>query len=91
MDRVRERNTEYIELIVSDSKKAAFLLSDQLNLTNFKVIDEHTLRVYDTRTAQNEMTKVLVVNDVMIESIHKKNSSLEDYFLSLLNGGELSA
>lgn len=91
MERVRERNTEYIELIVSDSKKAAFLLSDQLNLTNFKVIDEHTLRVYDTRTAQNEMTKVLVVNDVMIESIHKKNSSLEDYFLSLLNGGELSA
>ncbi|MDN4068932.1 ABC transporter ATP-binding protein [Paenibacillus vini] len=91
MDRVRERNTEYIELIVSDSKKAAFLLSDQLNLINFKVIDEHTLRVYDTRTAQNEMTKVLVVNDVMIESIHKKNSSLEDYFLSLLNGGELSA
>ncbi len=91
MDRVRERNTEYIELVVSDSKKAAFLLADQLNLANFKVIDEHTLRVYDVRAAQNEMTKVLVMNDVMIESIHKKNSSLEDYFLSLLNGGGLSA
>ncbi|RCX18237.1 ABC-2 type transport system ATP-binding protein [Fontibacillus phaseoli] len=91
MERVRERNTEYIELVVSDSKKAAFLLSDQLNLTNFKVIDEHTLRVYDARAAQNEISKVLIMNDVMIDSIHKKNSSLEDYFISLLNGGGLSA
>ncbi|WP_410771205.1 ABC transporter ATP-binding protein [Fontibacillus sp. BL9] len=91
MERVRERNTEYIEITVSDSKKAAFILSNDLSLTNFKVIDDHNLRVYDIRAAQNEISKVLIMNDVMIESIHKKNSSLEDYFISLLNGGGLSA
>lgn len=91
MDQIRERNTEYIELKVSDSNKAAFILSHQLHLDNFKVLDNHILRIYDSRASQNELTKVLVMNDVMIDSIHKKNSSLEDYFISLLNGGVLSA
>ncbi len=31
------------------------------------------------------------MNDVIIESIHKKNQSLEDYFLTLLNGGGIHA
>lgn len=91
MDRVRERNTDYIELKVGDSKKAAFVLTNQLNVSNFKVMDEFTVRVYDPRVRQNELTKTLVLHDVVIESIHKKNSSLEDYFLGLLNGGNRSA
>jgi len=91
MDRVRERNTDYIELKVADSKKAAFVLANQLELSNFKVMDEVTVRVYDPKVRQNELTKTLVLHDVVIESIHKKNSSLEDYFFSLLNGGNRSA
>ena len=30
------------------------------------------------------------MHDVAIESINKKNSSLEDYFLKLINGGEIN-
>lgn len=91
MDRVRERNTDYIELKVGDSKKAAFVLTNQLSVSNFKLMDEVTVRVYDPQVQQNELTKTLVLHDVVIESIHKKNSSLEDYFFSLLNGGNRSA
>ncbi|GIO87690.1 bacitracin ABC transporter ATP-binding protein [Paenibacillus faecis] len=91
MDRVRERNTDYIELKVGDSKKAAFVLTNQLSVSNFKLMDEVTVRVYDPQVQQNELTKTLVLHDVVIESIHKKNSSLEDYFLGLLNGGNRSA
>lgn len=91
MDRVRERNTDYIEVTASDSKKAAYVLSNYLHLENFKVIDDHVLRIYDSRAVQQEVSKTLIMHEVGIESIHKKNSSLEDYFLSLLNGGNLSA
>ncbi len=91
MQMVRDRNTEYVELVVSDSKKAAFILSNELDLANFKVIDEHLLRIYNLQKSQNEITKALIINGCMIESITKKNSSLEDYFISLLNGGSLHA
>lgn len=87
MDQVRETNTEYIELAVDDCRKAAYLLSDKLNLSNLKVIEDRVIRVYDTAIPQSEITKALVLSDIVIESIVKKNSSLEDYFLSLLNGG----
>ncbi|WEK53457.1 MAG: ABC transporter ATP-binding protein [Candidatus Cohnella colombiensis] len=91
MDQVRESNTEYVELIVNDSKKAAYILSHKLDITNLKVIDDCHIRIYDATVAHSQLTKTLVLNDVVIESIQKKNSSLENYFLSLLNGGDVRA
>lgn len=88
MDKVKERNSNYIEITLRDSKRAAFVLSNHLNITNFKVINEHIVRVYETRIAQNELNKALVMHDVVIESIYSKTNSLEDYFLSLLHGGQ---
>lgn len=87
MEQIREKNTEYIEFTTNDCKKAAFLLEKHLNVSNMRVIDNQIIRVYDPSVPQSSITKTLVMNDVVIESIHKKNSSLEDYFLSLLNGG----
>ncbi|MBN3524573.1 ABC transporter ATP-binding protein [Paenibacillus apiarius] len=91
MEQIREKNTEYIEFTTNDCKKAAFLLEKHLNVSNMRVIDNQIIRVYDPSVPQSSITKTLVMNDVVIESIHKKNSSLEDYFLSLLNGGGIVA
>lgn len=90
MERIRENHTEFIELTVHDSKRAAVILSHQLHVTNFKILDDQHIRIYDP-ISQSDVTKTLIMNDVSIDSIYKKNSSLEDYFLSLLHGGELSA
>lgn len=90
MERIRENHTEFIELMVNDSKRAGVILSHQLHVTNFKILDEQHIRIYDA-IPESEVTKTLIMNDVSVHSIHKKNSSLEDYFLSLLHGGELSA
>ncbi|MCE5168395.1 ABC transporter ATP-binding protein [Paenibacillus profundus] len=91
MEQIREKNTEYIEFTTNDCKKAAFLLEKHLGVSNLRVMDDHIIRVYDPSVPQSSITKTLVMNDVVIESIHKKNSSLEDYFLSLLNGGGIVA
>jgi len=87
MESIRESNTEYIQLVTSDSKKAAYILSNNLNISNFKVIDNGVIRIYTNTVPQSIISKTLILNDVAIEAITKKNSSLEDYFLNLLNGG----
>ncbi|GFZ30336.1 bacitracin ABC transporter ATP-binding protein [Clostridium zeae] len=91
MEAVKERNTEYIELVTNDYKKAAYVLSRNLNISNFRVEDNGEIKIYDDNISSNIIFKTLVLNDVEIESVIKKKSSLEDYFLHLLNGGGISA
>lgn len=88
MNEVRMKNSEYIEIVTNDCTRAAFLLEDKLGIHNIRVMDERMIRVYDPNIQQGVLTKELVMNDILIESIHKKNSSLEEYFLSLLDGGD---
>ncbi|GGB69394.1 ABC transporter ATP-binding protein [Fictibacillus barbaricus] len=91
MDEITDQNMEYIEVMSNDCKRIAYVLEHHLSINNFKVIDEQFIRIYDTQISQSEITKALVLNDVNIESIQTKRSSLEDYFLSLLNGGGIHA
>jgi ABC-2 type transport system ATP-binding protein len=91
MNEIREQNTEYIELAVNDMNKAVYVLEDLLKITNYKVIDETRMRIYDSLVTQSEISKAFILNGVMIEEINKKNHSLEDYFLTLINGGGISA
>ncbi|MCP1125417.1 bacitracin ABC transporter ATP-binding protein [Bacillus sp. AFS018417] len=91
MKSINGKQTEYIEVTVQDVKQAAYVLENKLRLTNFKVMNENTIRIYEARIAQQEISKTLIMNDIVIEGINKKHSSLEDYFLNLMNGGGIHA
>lgn len=86
MDSIRGQNTEYIEFITNEVSKAVYVLEHKLRLSNFKVMDHNTIRVYDGGTTQRELNKALVLEDVELESISMKKHSLEDYFLNLIGG-----
>ncbi|MEC2057058.1 ABC transporter ATP-binding protein [Peribacillus psychrosaccharolyticus] len=91
MKDIRDRNTEYIELSTEQTKKAVYVLEEILAITNYKLLDDSIIRIYSTEHTQRDISKALILNDVSIEALSKKNHSLEDYFLSLINGGGLSA
>lgn len=88
MESVRESNTEYIEIVTKDCTRALFILENDLNISNFKVIDNVLIRIYDLKLFQKDISKVLILKDIEIEAISRKNNTLEDYFLNLLNGGK---
>lgn len=88
MENIRESNTEYIEIVTKDCTKAAFILENDLNISNFKIIDNTLIRIYDLNLSQKEISKVLILKNIEIEAISRKNNTLEDYFLNLLNGGK---
>ncbi|MCX4298406.1 MAG: ABC transporter ATP-binding protein [Lachnospiraceae bacterium] len=87
MKEISEMNTAYIELAVENTKKAAYVLADKLELSNFKVIDEKCIRIYDACIDTKDISKALAMNEVEINSISKKAESLEDYFLKLTGEG----
>ncbi|WP_226671205.1 ABC transporter ATP-binding protein [Metabacillus litoralis] len=91
MDQIRELNTGYIEMNVNDVKKALYIIENKLRLVNYKVVGENGIRIYDQSASLPVISKMLILNDVAIEEIYNKNDTLEDYFLSIINGGGISA
>ena len=54
-----------------------------MNVTNFKIMDESKIRIYDHHVSTQELSRVLALNDIEIVAIGKKAESLEDYFLKM--------
>lgn len=91
LDETKVELSGYVSIMVNDTKKASYILDYELKLKNFKISSEHEIRIYDLNISQSELTRTLIMNDIEVDGISKKESSLEEYFLSLLKEGEISA
>jgi ABC-2 type transport system ATP-binding protein len=56
-------------------------LHDKLGINNFKVLDDQVIRIYATEVPQLTISKTLILEDINIESIDKKRTTLEEYFI----------
>ena len=83
METVEEMNLVYIELSVTDTKRAAYVLSDKCGLGNFKIMEDRLIRIYDKKATVQDLTKALAMNEVDIAAIGRKAETLEDYFLKI--------
>lgn len=83
MKEMEQMSLAYVELSVVSTKKAAYVLSEKLHLTNFKIIEDGQIRIYDNRVSTQELSKVLTLNDVEIIALGRKAETLEDYFLKM--------
>jgi len=91
MESINEEQTDYIEVKIQNVKKAAFILDNHLGIKNYKIMSEQTIRIYEMTATQQEISKALIMNDIEIESINKKHSSLEEYFMNLMSGEGIHA
>ena len=90
MKEISEMNTAFIELTAENTQKAAYVLSDKLNLSNFKIMDDSRIRIYELSASTQKISKELLLNGVEMTSITRHTESLEDYFLKLTGEGEKS-
>ncbi|MEY8413622.1 ABC transporter ATP-binding protein [Lachnospiraceae bacterium 62-26] len=90
MKEISEMNTAFIELAAENTQKAAYVLSDKLNLSNFKIMDDSRIRIYELSASTQKISKELLLNGVEMTSITRHTESLEDYFLKLTGEGEKS-
>lgn len=87
MQDIEEMNLNYVEISVTDEKRAAYVLAEMLKLHNFKEFDNGKIRIYDHSVSTQQLTKTLALNDVEVMGIGKKAETLEDYFLKLTGEG----
>lgn len=83
MKEIEEMSLAYIELTVDNPKKAAYILSEKLGLSNFKIIENNTIRIYDQHVSTQALSKAMALDDVVVTALGKQSETLEDYFLKM--------
>lgn len=83
MKEIAEKSLAYLELKTSDSIRAAWILSDQMHVSNFKQMDDGILRIYDSGISSSEIARQFTKHQVKIQGLSEIRESLEDYFLSI--------
>ena len=91
MDTIRQRNTDYIELVTSDCRKASHVLEHTLRHFDYKAVDGRTIRIYKPNLVPSDILRALVMEGVDIDSFSKQTGSLEHYFIELIQGGHVYA
>lgn len=76
----------YLDLKVSDSAVAAFILEDVFKTTHYEVFPNHEIKIYGLLDKSGEICLELAKKDVRVLSIESKGQDLEGYFMNLMGG-----
>lgn len=87
IEEIHKHQTEYISLQVDDVAHAATLL-EQMDITNFSVLEQEFIRIYDSNISGKVLSKALIESGVGLESLGRKQDTLEDYFFQLTEEGK---
>ena len=84
--RLSEKCRACLQLTVDDASRAALVLEQRLGTRDYEVLPGNILRLYHFLDRPQDVTAALVEADVALFSAENKNTTLEDYFLSLIGG-----
>ena len=87
IEEIHKHQTEYISLQVDDVAHAATLL-EQMGITNFSILDKEFIRIYDSNISGKVLSKALIESGVGLESLGRKQDTLEDYFFQFTEEGK---
>jgi len=88
-EELEEKCQKSLSIQTDDAAKAAAVIETSLDTTNYKIINDKEIRLYDYLTDVAEVNRQLVTNDVRVLSIQEVGDSLESYYMSITQGGKV--
>ncbi|WMM26364.1 ABC transporter ATP-binding protein [Tissierella sp. MB52-C2] len=85
---IHDYSTEYMEAEVSDTSRVGYLLEEKLGITNYKIISDKKIRIFDMHISGTEISGLIIQSGIGLESIRKQKNTLEDYFFQLTEEDE---
>jgi len=83
LDELRASNRAFLELRVSDAKRAAWVLEEKCGVKEYAVREEGRLRVYDGLDRAGELNRALIEAGVEVTGSQMSEENLEDHFVKL--------
>ena len=85
---LQEKKKRYLQLSVNDVKKASFILETELNISDYIICNGGIIKVYNKIDSAELNTKMIESSVEVYEMINAQDS-LENYFLSITEEGDL--
>ena len=89
-EELKEKCKQYIDLRVDDSKKAAKVLEEELNITDYEILDNKKIKIFSNLDDVKLINKTLIKAEIDVDKIGARGVNLEEYFLEIV-GGEVNA
>lgn len=83
---LEERCKKCLTIVVNNSEKAAYILKNNINSSDFKVFDEGKICIYDCLNIPEKINKELVENGILVSRICLEGNDIEGYFVKLMDG-----
>jgi len=64
------------------------ILEMKLNTNNFKVMPDKTVKLYDYLEDRDLVAKTIYENGIVVNNLSVQGDTLEDYFISIIGGGQ---
>lgn len=78
----------FLEVKVTNSKKLAALLEQNLGYKEFKVISEDVIQVFDINRSPEKISELAISNKIGLMALDEKSINLESYYMSLMGVAE---
>ncbi len=85
IEEIHKHQTDYISLQVDDVPRAAALL-ENMGIKAFRVLDKEFIHIYDPDISGKALSKAIIGNGIGLESMGRRQDTLEDFFFQLTEG-----
>lgn len=85
---LKEKCKQYIEISVDDKERAVVLIEDNLNIKDYKVLENNIIKIFSNLDQIGLINSTLSTKGVVVQSIGLKGENLEEYFMSVVGGAK---
>jgi len=86
IDNLNERCKKFIHIKVDNASKAAVVIEKKLKTSNFDILPNNIIKLYDYTDDSGKVTEVIVKEGIIVEQIMPMRENLETYFAKVIGG-----
>ena len=76
----------YVKVCTDSLPECVTVIEKELEISDYKVMDDHTLHIYAFTEEPQRISQVLTQNNIIVSELSVCGQSLEEYFLSVTGG-----
>ncbi len=86
LEQLDEYCMRHILINTEQTEKLVGILEMKLNTTNYKVMPDKSIKLYDFLDEKEKLAKVLFENGIIVTNLSVGGENLEDYFIDVVGG-----
>ena len=84
LESIRKEAGHFTEIKCRPLEKAAFLIEERFQITNFRVLEKDCIRIYEQDIDREMLLRELILDGVLVREFTVRERSLEDYFVDAM-------